>query len=53
MVVVSEETSRISVARLGRLERDVSPDRLRSILQGVSPGNEPILTPGVTGVATQ
>lgn len=53
VVVVSEETSRISVARLGRLERDVSPDRLRSILQGVSPGNEPILTPGVTGVATQ
>lgn len=53
VVVVSEETSRISVARLGRLERDVSPDRLRSILQGVSPGNEPILAPGVTGVATQ
>ena len=53
VVVVSEETSRISVARLGRLERDVSPDRLRSILQGVSPGNEPILTPGVTGVAPQ
>lgn len=53
VVVVSEETSRISVARLGRLERDVAPDRLRSILQGVSPGNEPILTPGVTGVATQ
>lgn len=53
VVVVSEETSRVSVARLGRLERDVSPDRLRSILQGVSPGNEPILAPGVTGVATQ
>lgn len=53
VVVVSEETSRVSVARLGRLERDVAPDRLRSILQGVSPGNEPILAPGVTGVATQ
>jgi len=53
VVVVSEETSRVSVARLGRLERDVAPDRLRSILQGVSPGNEPILAPGVTGVAPQ
>ena len=34
VIVVSEETSRVSVARGGRLERDVSSDRLREILAG-------------------
>lgn len=46
VVVVSEETSQVSVARLGRLERDVSPERLRTILEGVSPVSEPVLVPG-------
>lgn len=46
VVVVSEETSQVSVARLGRLERDVSLDRLRTILEGVSPISEPVRVPG-------
>lgn len=46
VVVVSEETSQVSVARLGRLERDVSLDRLRAILEGVSPISEPVRVPG-------
>ncbi|MDT8341504.1 MAG: diadenylate cyclase CdaA [Longimicrobiales bacterium] len=37
VIVVSEETSRVSVARAGRLERDVKQDRLREILEGVVP----------------
>ena len=37
VVVVSEETSQISVARMGRLERNVSLERLRTLLQGVDP----------------
>jgi len=37
VIVVSEETARVSVARGGRLERDVHPDRLRSILTGALP----------------
>jgi diadenylate cyclase len=37
VVVVSEETSRVSVARGGRLERDVQMDRLREILAGTRP----------------
>ncbi|MBT8337207.1 MAG: diadenylate cyclase CdaA [Gemmatimonadetes bacterium] len=32
VIVVSEETSRVSVAQAGRLERDVGGDRLREIL---------------------
>ena len=32
VIVVSEETSRVSIAREGRLERDVGPERLREIL---------------------
>ncbi|MEQ9569574.1 MAG: diadenylate cyclase CdaA [Longimicrobiales bacterium] len=48
VVVVSEETSRVSVARRGRLERDVSPERLREILSG--PGETaPRAVPGRTG----
>jgi diadenylate cyclase len=37
VIVVSEETSRVSVARGGRLERDVSSERLREILEGALP----------------
>lgn len=40
VVVVSEETSQISVALAGRLERDVSPERIREILVGALPGAE-------------
>ena len=32
VLVVSEETGRISVAQKGRMERGVAPDRLREIL---------------------
>lgn len=34
VLVVSEETAQVSVALAGRLERDVAPDRLRTILLG-------------------
>ena len=34
VIVVSEETARVSVARRGRLERDVDLDRLRELLKG-------------------
>ena len=34
VIVVSEETSRVSVARRGRLDRDVDTERLREILTG-------------------
>ncbi|MSR35899.1 MAG: TIGR00159 family protein [Gemmatimonadetes bacterium] len=34
VIVVSEETARVSVARRGRLERDVDLDRLREVLTG-------------------
>src|SRR5262245_54170169 len=37
VVVVSEETARVSVARRGRLERDVEPERLRELLAGRMP----------------
>jgi diadenylate cyclase len=37
VIVVSEETTRVSVARGGRLERDVQPERLREILTGARP----------------
>ena len=36
VIVVSEESARVSVARGGRLERDVGSDRLREILDGSS-----------------
>ncbi len=45
VVVVSEETAHISVARSGALERDVSPERLRTILSGVLPDGEAALRP--------
>jgi len=37
VIVVSEETAKISVALRGRLERDVEPARLREILGGTLP----------------
>jgi diadenylate cyclase len=37
VIVVSEETARVSVAQGGRLERDVEPDRLREMLLGALP----------------
>ena len=45
VLVVSEETARISVARGGRLERDVSAERLREILSGALPDGAPPLAP--------
>lgn len=36
VVVVSEETSQVSMAQRGRLERNVSPERLRAALSGVT-----------------
>lgn len=48
VVVVSEETARVSVALGGRLERDVGPDRLRAILQGATPGPDVSLAAGST-----
>jgi diadenylate cyclase len=40
VVVVSEETAQLSVALGGRLERDVTPERLRAIVEGVAPTHE-------------
>ncbi|MFW6331058.1 MAG: diadenylate cyclase, partial [Gemmatimonadota bacterium] len=36
VVVVSEETAHVSIAHRGRLERNVSPERLRAALAGVA-----------------
>jgi diadenylate cyclase len=36
VVVVSEENSQVSMAQRGRLERNVSPERLRAALSGVA-----------------
>ncbi|MDX1675160.1 MAG: diadenylate cyclase CdaA [Longimicrobiales bacterium] len=41
VVVVSEETSQISMAQRGRLERNVSSERLRAALSGVA-GTRPV-----------
>jgi diadenylate cyclase len=46
VIVVSEETSLVSVAVGGRLERDVGPDQLRAMLAGTLPGRETSLSPG-------
>ena len=43
VVVVSEETARVSVAQRGRLERDVETARLREILGGARPERPPVL----------
>ena len=46
VIVVSEESSQLSVALGGRLERDVTPERIREILVGRLPVPELPLTPG-------
>lgn len=45
VVVVSEETGGISVARDGHLERNLSPDQLREILTNVLHPGDPSLMP--------
>ena len=45
VIVVSEETARVSVAVGGRLERDVEPERLRQILTGALPDADTPLAP--------
>lgn len=45
VIVVSEETARVSVATGGRLERDVDPEQLRQILAGAVPETEPTVVP--------
>ena len=44
VVVVSEESARVSVARGGRMERDVAPERLREILTGAARNASAALT---------
>jgi diadenylate cyclase len=46
VIVVSEETSQVSVAMGGRLERGVTPERLRSIVAGESRRIEPTASTG-------
>jgi len=48
VIVVSEETSQVSVARGGRLERGVSPERVREILVGPPPAAAAAFSPAVT-----
>ena len=45
VIVVSEETSQISVALGGRLERDVGTERLRDIVAGTGPALDSRLVP--------
>ena len=45
VIVVSEETSRVSLALSGRLERDPEPERLRRVLAGTVPRAEAGLAP--------
>ena len=40
VIVVSEETAQVSVALAGRLQRDVTMERLRGILEGAAPSAE-------------
>ncbi len=47
VVVVSEETARVSVAQRGRLERDVDSARLREILGGTLPERQAALAPSL------
>lgn len=46
VIVVSEESSQLSVALGGRLERDVTPERIREILVGAQSVPDLPLTPG-------
>ena len=50
VLVVSEETSQISVARMGRLERRVPLERLRALLAGVDPAPKKTRMDGSTPV---
>lgn len=46
VIVVSEETAQISVAQGGRLERNVTPDRVREVLLGILPDQDtPLAAP--------
>ncbi len=45
VIVVSEETARVSVATAGRLERDVDSEHLRQILAGAVPSVEASVVP--------
>ena len=45
VIVVSEETARVSVATAGRLERDVDPEYLRQILAGAVTSLEASVVP--------
>ncbi len=50
VLVVSEETSQVSVAHGGRLERDVSPERVREILgEALPPAQVPRAASGSRG----
>lgn len=52
VIVVSEETAQVAVARGGALERGVSPERLREIVAGAGrrpPGRQAALTPSEPG----
>jgi diadenylate cyclase len=51
VIVVSEETAQMSVARQGRLERGVSAERLRALLGGAVPASAslPASRPGTEG----
>lgn len=46
VIVVSEETAQVSVAVAGRLQRDVSMERLRGILEGATPSADGALVAG-------
>ena len=53
VIVVSEETGSISVAQGGRLEKDVSGDRLRELL-GLNPAaRQQLVEPNAPSQATQ
>ena len=52
VIVVSEETSQVSVAVGGRLDRDVSMDRLREILVGATPSAEGPLVTAKSAIAS-
>lgn len=49
VVVVSEETGAISVAERGRLERNVTPERLGEMLIGARSEDRPEAAPGAAG----
>ena len=49
VIVVSEETARVSLALGGRLERDVGPERLRAIMAGGGAPRDSTVPSGSTG----